>query len=400
MFARTRGGAPRDPARMRRLLDALALTSPETVVHIVGTNGKGTVTAMVAAGLQATGLRTGRFLSPHVEEFRERVAVDGAAVTRDSVRRFVRRARRAQVEEPPAFFEWTLAFALDAWRRRGVAAAAVEAGVGGASDATRALDNVRVVVLTNVTLEHQAVLGPELADIARDKAGAARPGVPLVTGAVGEALAVVLEVARTVGAPVYVDRDGSPLFEPATALPPGVPPTRERNARLATAALRLLGAPPAALALAPLAPALPARGEAFMLRGRTVVLDGAHDPAAAALLAGSMTPGYVLLFGALARKQGAATLAALSARAAAVVLTEAVPGDGVPEPGPATPTTAVERDPAAALARALSLAPDDGVVLAAGSLYLAGRLRPLLRARGIPCPFPSAPPGADGGRPG
>lgn len=384
LYARRRGAAPRDPARMEALVRALALRSPERVVHVVGTNGKGTVTAMIDAGLRAWGMSSGRFVSPHVEDFRERVSVNGRPVSRESVRRFVARAQRLDLDPVPAFFEWTLALALAAFASARVHWAVVEAGVGGAHDATRALGNVALVVLTNVTPDHLGTLGPDLGSIARDKAGAIRHRVPVVTGAQGEALDVVRVGARRLSAPLHVDAPGAALFD--TALTgTSARTTRACNARLAAAALRLLGAPEEAVTAGVCAPPLPGRGERFLLRGCEVVLDGAHDPAAAATLAAELEPGYVLLFGALLRKQAAATLAPLEAAAAAVVLTEAAAGERPPSVRSGHDFLA---DPRRALDRALAMArsperasgPPARVVVA-GSLYLAGRLRPLLRRR-------------------
>src|SRR5690606_2817267 len=140
------------------------------------------------------------------------------------------------------------------------------------------------------------------------------------------------------------------------------------------------GAKEASVAAAVTTPALPGRGERFAVDGRTVVLDGAHDPAAAAMLRAETGTGYVLLFGSLARKQGAATLAVLEAQAAAVVITTAEPGDDLGTF--AVKGRTLEGDPGAALDLALGLTPQGGVLLVAGSLYLAGRLRPLLHSRG------------------
>ncbi len=389
LYDRRRSGAPRDPARMEALVRALALPTPERVVHVVGTNGKGTVTAMIDAGLRAWGPSSGRFVSPHVEDFRERVSINGRPVSRQTVRRFVARAQRLELEPAPAFFEWTLALALGAFARGRVRWAVVEAGVGGAHDATRALGNVELVVLTNVTPDHLDALGPDLASIARDKAGAIRSRVPVVTGARGEALAVVRSEARRLRAPLHVEAPGAALFE---APAPGAGATRAGttravNARLAAAALRLLGAPEDAVAEGVRAPSLPGRGERFRLRSCEVVLDGAHDPAAAAALAAELEPGYVLLFGALERKQAAATLAQLEPAAVAVVLTEAGTGE---RPLPVRSGCVFLADPGSALDRALALAAaraaDDASgpaarVVVAGSLYLAGRLRPILRRR-------------------
>ena len=286
----------------------------------------------------------------------------------------------------PAFFEWTLALALTAFARARLSWAVVEAGVGGARDATRALTGVRLVVLTNVTPDHLETLGPDLASIARDKAGALRPGIPAVTGARGDALEVVRAEARRRGAPLFIESSGQPLFD-LPALSRDLGTTRTANARLAAAALRLLGAPEQAVAAGIAAPPLPGRGERFQIRGCEVLLDGAHDPAAAEALAAGLEPGFVLLFGALARKQAAATLAALERGAAAVVLTEAALGEQPPSVRSGDRFVA---DPARALDLALALAARDASrrpdgppprVVVAGSLYLAGRLRPLLRRR-------------------
>lgn len=389
----TRAGGPRDPRRAATVIEALGLDVPSAVVRVVGTNGKGTVSAMLAAGLSAAGHVTGRFLSPHVESFTERVAVDGAPVTREEVVSFVARARESlapggalhdlPVNRRPAFFEWTLALALERFAAASVDVAVLEAGVGGTADATSAAvaDNVRLVVITNVDLDHTETLGRTVAAIAAEKAGAITRGVPVVTGATGEALEVVRAAAHAASAPLHVDTPHDPLFAaaPAATYPGRWSPTREANARLAAAGLRLLGVGEAAVVAGVSAPPLPGRGELFTVAGRSVLLDGAHDPAAAARLVEPLRPGYVLLFGSLARKQGLATFAVLAAHATEVVLTEAQQGEGIIEftTGPHWR----EPEPAAALERALALTPPGGLVLVAGSLYLAGRLRPLLHSR-------------------
>jgi dihydrofolate synthase/folylpolyglutamate synthase len=363
------------------------------VVHVVGTNGKGTVAYALAAMAQAAGLRTGRFTSPHVEDLRERVAVDGRPPSRAELTRFVADARALHVDGI-GFFEWTLAWAVEVFARADVALAVVEAGVGARHDATMALDHVIGGVLTNVDLDHLETLGPTVDDIARDKAAVARPGVPLVTGARGRALQVVAAVAQDVGAPLIVARAG-----PLTAWPAGAPAdlpdwpaTRRANARLALALGRTLGWPEAALARGLAAPAPPARFERFVVAGPRgpvpVVLDGAHDPAAAARVATAMPRGYVLLFGALARKQADATLAPLRRRAARVVATSADPD----EPSAMVAMDAVTLvDPLEALAHAVALADALAApVLVAGSLHLAGRVRPWLRAHALaPAPDPA-----------
>ncbi|MFO7545507.1 MAG: Mur ligase family protein [Trueperaceae bacterium] len=424
LFARTRAGGGRGPARAAELLRDFEIPMPPLVVHVVGTNGKGTVTTMIAAGLTAAGHRTGRFVSPHVEEFRERIAIDGVPVPRRVVRAFVARAMRrtdAHPVEPdrqPAFFEWTLALALASFAQAGVTAAVLEAGVGGASDATRAVEPVHLVVLTNVDLDHVEAIGPTLDDIARDKAGAFRPGVQAVTGARGPSLARVRAEAERIGAPLAIDpRQGGDLGSVAATsgggdtvdddaarlfdLPGGTGlaqhGTRADDARLAAAAMRLLGLDERAVAAGVMAPPLPARGERFMVRGRDVVLDGAHDPAAGLRLADEVGDDYVLVFGALKRKAGSETLSALARKARHVVLTEAAAGEGV-----VRVPTSVRREPEVvlvpedALATAIERCQRGGRVVIAGSLYLAGRLRPWLRRHGRPAAPLGMPDGGSG----
>lgn len=381
---------------------------------MVGTNGKGTVTTMISRGLTASGMRTGRFLSPHVEEFEERVAIDDAPIARGAVDEFVMQARALDASWPgreelrPAFFEWTLALALATFERERVDAAVLEAGVGGRDDATRAVEPVSLTVLTNVDLDHMDVLGSSLLQIAEEKAHAFRPGVPAVCGARHpEALSAVQAVAAEIGTPLHIDPAAAaaagveigpdPLFE----LPRGAAswaygaaaraasPNRLANARLAAAALRLLGCGEDAVEEGLRARALPARFERFTLPpadgapALPVVLDGAHDPAAAEALARGLPSGYVLLFGALSRKQGERVLGVLAPGAAAVIITDAAEGDAARVSWPGALYLSAAADALdAALAAARRGHEEPLTVVVAGSLYLAGRIRPLLRELG------------------
>ncbi|HZJ09215.1 MAG TPA: hypothetical protein VFD39_05930 [Trueperaceae bacterium] len=401
LYGQTRAGGRRHPGRAAALLALLAVPPPPNLIRVVGTNGKGSVSALLAAGLQADGLPTGCFLSPHVQSFEERVSVNGVSVTAEQVCAFVALARDALArhdlppDDRPAFFELSLALALAVFAEAGVSHAVLEAGVGGASDATSAavtgghdgaghVTNLRLVVLTNVDLDHTETLGATIPAIATEKAGALRGGVPAVTGATGPALDVIRRVAESVDSSLYVDDGHDPLFAvPAQATSTlnaaGTFGTRRANARLATAGLRLLGVSEPSIAAALATPPLPARGERFAVAGREVILDGAHDPAAAARLAADVGRPYILLFGALARKQGATTLAVLERNAAAVVVTAVEPGDDLSRF--AGGARELVTDPAAALQRALELTGEGELLLIAGSLYLAGALRPLLHSR-------------------
>lgn len=380
LYRATRGGRPRDPERMRRLIDRLGLTVPTRAVHVVGTNGKGSVTAMIAAGYTAAGIPAGRFTSPHVERFNERLALDGREITDAELVAGLRRLRATPLAEPASFFELALALALDWFAARGAGFAAFEAGVGARSDATIALPGVQLAVLTSVALDHQETLGGTLERIAADKAAAARPGVPLLTAERGPVLAVAEAVAHENGSRVIrVESDSALAVLPSELeAVAGVDPAWTANRRLAAAALRLLGeVPESAVRAALAAPPLPARRERFVARGVGVLLDGAHDPAAAAALTATLVGPYVLLFGALPRKQAEATLERLERGALRTFVTRA--GGEAVSVRPAPGRERID-DPAAALDAALAACPAGATLVIAGSLYLAGELRPLLRA--------------------
>ncbi|WP_221089657.1 glutamate ligase domain-containing protein [Deinococcus aquaedulcis] len=371
LFARTRAGRARGPDGARALLSALG--HPERAfasIRVVGTNGKGSTCAMLEAGLQAAGVRTGRFTSPHLHTYEERIRVGGTNLDPARTAAFIAWAKAHAPDA--AFFDLTLALACQVFAEKGVEVAVMEAGVGGQSDATQALDRVAAVALTNVGLDHTAVLGETVAAIARDKAGAAQPGVPLLTTAQGEALTVIAEVAQTVGAPLLTPHSHPELF--ALPRPPALAGAHQaQNAALAAATLRTLGY--ARGVAAALNAAHPARLERFEHSGKTVLVDGAHNPHATQALALAVPHADVLLFGGLARKDTAATLAPLLAVAPTRVFT--APGDLATPPAELAATFGGEAvpDPAQALARALALTPPDGTLLVAGSLYLAGTVR-------------------------
>ena len=307
-------------------------------------------------------------------DFRERIRTHLGPVPREAVVRFVAWAREEAWEEPPGFFDLATALAFLHFRERGVALAAVEAGVGGEKDATNALSRVALTVLTNVGEDHLEALGGTLEAVAREKAGAFRAGVPVVTGARGVGLEVARKVAEERGAPLYVLDPQDPLF--ALPAPPGLRGAyQEENARLAAAALRLLGFPEEAIARGLREARHPGRMERFLLEGVEVYLDGAHNPPAAEALAREFVA-YHLVFGAFPRKDVRAVLAHLLPKARSVRYTRA--GEGALGGELGTPFFA---DPWEALEDALGWAKADGLpVLATGSLYLVGRLRERLVA--------------------
>ncbi|PNY80506.1 glutamate ligase domain-containing protein [Deinococcus koreensis] len=374
LFGRTRSGRARGPAGAQALLDTLGRPDRTfRAVRVIGTNGKGSTCAMLEAGLRAAGVRVGRFTSPHLRDYEERIRVDGVNLSPARTAAFI---RWAQAHAPDAaFFDLTLALACQVFAEAGVEVAVMEAGVGGRSDATQALENVVAVALTNVALDHTGVLGETVQAIARDKAGAARAGVPLLTTATAEALDVIREVARAAGAPLLTPQTHPGLF--ALPHPPALQGAHQaQNAALAAATLRTLGYGQGVEAA--LGAAHPARLERVKVRGRAVLIDGAHNPHATRALAAAVPHADVLLFGNLARKDTAATLAPLLPVAPRRVFT--APGDLATPPADLAARWGGEAlpDPRAALAHALALTPAGGTLLVAGSLYLAGTVREAL----------------------
>ncbi|MCS6869759.1 cyanophycin synthetase [Thermus sp.] len=383
LFARRRQGE-RGTGRVREVLRRLG--HPEDAfpaVHVLGTNGKGSVVAYLEAAFRAAGLPFGAYTSPHLLDFRERIRTHLGLIPEERVVAFAAWAMGEAWPEPPGFFDLATALAFLHFRERGVALAAVEAGVGGEKDATNAISRVALTVLTHVGEDHLEALGGSLEAVARDKAGAFRPGVPVVTGARGVGLEVAARLARERGAPLYLLDPEDPLF--ALPAPPGLRGAfQEENARLAAAALRLLGFPEGVIAQGLREARNPGRLERFLLGRVEVYLDGAHNPPAAQALAREFA-GYHLVFGAFPRKDVAGMLAHLLPKAASVRFAQAGQGALGRELGePFFP------DPWEALLDAAGKALEDGLpVLATGSLYLVGALRGRL------APFiPGLPPGS------
>ena len=190
-----------------------ALDHPERQfrsIHIAGTNGKGSVTAVVDAALLGAGFRTGRYTSPHLLDLSERFVVNGTTVTRDDLRIAVDDVRhaveglrqRGVLEVHPTFFEVTTAVAFELFRRHGVDIAVCEVGLGGRLDATNVLTPM-VSAITSISFDHEQYLGHTLREIAGEKAGIIKPSIPVVVGPVSdEAAQAISERAVECGAPI------------------------------------------------------------------------------------------------------------------------------------------------------------------------------------------------------
>ena len=150
-------------------------------VHVAGTNGKGSTSHLIAAALQASGLKVGLFTSPHLVDMRERIRINGVPVPEEAVVDFVRQHRDFLDELQPSFFETMTALAFTYFVRENVDVAVVEVGLGGRLDSTNVLTPV-LSVITNIGLDHTEFLGNDLPSIAREKAGIMKPGVPCVIG--------------------------------------------------------------------------------------------------------------------------------------------------------------------------------------------------------------------------
>lgn len=203
-------------SRMERLLAIWGNPHQQLAcVHVGGTNGKGSVCAMVSSILQAAGFKVGMFTSPHLESYTERFQINGEAIPEAEVAQLITELRPhleqmvAEGFEHPTEFEVNTALAFQYFHRAGVDLAVIEVGMGGDLDSTN-LITPSVSIITNVSLEHEQVLGHSLRDIARTKAGIIKPKVPLVTATEGEAWSVLRRVASQLAAPVIRILPGPP----------------------------------------------------------------------------------------------------------------------------------------------------------------------------------------------
>jgi dihydrofolate synthase/folylpolyglutamate synthase len=282
-------------------------------VHIAGTNGKGSVTAMIDAGLRAAGHRSARYTSPHLVDLAERFVIDGRPVAADKLLTAVADVQSAvegllaegALKAHPTFFEVTTAVAFELFRRAGVDVAVLEVGLGGRLDATNVIEPIATAI-TSIAYDHQQYLGPTLAEIAREKAGIIKPRVPMVVGEVEpEALTAIAGIARDRGAPLIRAAEGVTVTRRASNTISLSTPARDYgeitmglegahqigNALVAVRILELLDSqgmavPPGAVTSALARPSWPGRLDLRRFAdGREILFDAAHNPAGAASLA-------------------------------------------------------------------------------------------------------------------
>ena len=405
-----------DVEPVRRLLARLG--DPHaglSVVHVAGSKGKGSTALLVEALLRALGERVGTFTSPHLERWTERFRIDGAEVDGARLAAAVARLRphvealaAADPERAPTFFDATTAAALLLFAEAGLDRVVLEVGLGGRLDSTNVVDPA-VTCITTIELEHTDKLGATLAAIAAEKAGIVKPKRPLVLGALPpEAEATVLERAEERGAPVArlghdftaevrsADLDGlrlalrdGPLA--VEVVLPVLGTHQAANAALALACVRRLGAhSDAALAEAAVrgfaSVQLPGRVE-VVGRAPWLVVDAAHTAVSARALADALAllprRAAHLVLSVSAGKDLSAILAALLPLASRVTLTRAEPARSLAPEAIAAAVRAtgarvplrVVPNPHLALRAARAGAGADELVLATGSVYLAGIAR-------------------------
>jgi dihydrofolate synthase / folylpolyglutamate synthase len=393
-----------------------ALGHPQThfkSILIAGTNGKGSVTAMTDCALRASGLKVGRYTSPHLVRLEERFAIDGSPVETPVLAQRIDELRRlidgllgkGSLEAPPTFFEVTTAVAFDVFRRAGVDVAVLEVGLGGRLDATNIVQPIAAAI-TSIDFDHEQYLGNTLAAIAAEKAGVIRRDIPVVVGPVAEEARDVLVSMCELASAEYVEADEGVRIDSTSEagrtsirlVTPrrdyGVVPLGLRgdhqvpNALVAVRLLeeleRHLPVTAAAITAGIRDVRWPGRLQMLELPGgRRVLLDAAHNPAGAWALASYLKREFAeplpIVFGALRDKDVSLMLKALLPAASSIVMTE-----------PDTPR-AYRADELAAIARKLSpdakieVEPDPlhaldrawtycSVVCAAGSIFLIGNL--------------------------
>ena len=393
--------------RVERLL--AALDHPERrlppVIHVAGTNGKGSTIAMIRAGLEAGGARVHVYTSPHLARFHERIRLAGELISEERLLALLEHCEEENGGAPITFFEITTAAAMLAMAETPADWVLLEVGLGGRLDATNVIDRPRTCVITPVSLDHQQYLGETLSQIAFEKAGILKPGVPCVVGAQqAEAWDAIVARADAVGAPLVAEgmewqvweehgrlvfQDGAGLID--LPLPGLIGRHQVENAGMALAVLRGLGAGEAGCAAAMTGAVWPARlqrlrhGPLVEAAGAAELwLDGGHNPAAGIALAealGRLRPRPLhLVCGMLNTKDVAGFLAPLAVCAEDLAGVD-IPGEAATLRADQTVAAAaaagLRARPATSLAaavREIASADPGARILICGSLYLAGQV--------------------------
>ena len=388
--------------RIALLLDRLGrphdLLPP--VFHVAGTNGKGSTVAFLRAALEAAGCTVHAFTSPHLARFNERIRVAGQLIGDEPLAALLGEVLDSGGDIEPSFFEAATAAALLAFARTPADACILEVGLGGRLDATNVVDRPAVTGIANLALDHQQWLGTTLAQIAAEKAGIAKAGVPLVFLAYPQdARAAVIEAAANAGAPAFAAserwsyraagdgieyRDEATLTVPLPTLPGA---HQVDNCALAIAMLRhqqAIEVPLEALRRMPLEATWPARMQRLaagpLVGRREAWLDGGHNPAAARYVADFARAAFSdgqpldLIFACLAVKDPIGMLEPFRGIAAQILTVPVADHDCIAPVELADLANKLGFAASAheSLEAALAQISEDARVLIFGSLYLAG----------------------------
>lgn len=318
--------------RIRQVADRLNISAgTANVITVAGTNGKGSTCAMLDQILQAQGLKTARYSSPHLIRFNERVLINGQPVADEQLIHAFERVKACLQDVSLTYFEFTTLAAFWLFQQQSLDVWIMEVGLGGRLDAVNILDP-DIAVVTSIALDHQDWLGSDLGQIGREKAGVARPNKPIVCGQVHD-IDGVRQVAHEIGAQLFLrnrdfeiieqtdswqfkgmDGNGQPVMY--SELP--YPDLPLQNAATALQVLSLLPAPiePSAIKTGLQQASLSGRMQSIERGSQTYVLDVAHNPQAAELLANlwhcKELPSPVIILGMLSDKDIAGTLQELS----------------------------------------------------------------------------------------
>ena len=392
--------------RIQAVLDALGRPQDRCrFVHVAGTNGKGSVCAMVESGLRAHGVRTGLFTSPHLAEPTERIRIDGRPIAHERFTDAFNRVHACAeqmlaagtIDLHPTYFETVTAMAMQVFAEEQTGMVVLEVGLGGRLDATNVV-HPELCVITPVDFDHEAYLGRSLEAIAGEKAGILKAGVPAVFARQRPEAAAVLErraadlgvpVRRTSDLPVHdlvLSARGSSFQVNGLRLACPLPGEHQvENALTAVCALQALGVPPPAIEAGLAQTRWPGRLELLAEHPETIV-DGAHNPAGARALAAYIQRFYAgrrvhLIFGAMRDKAIAEMAGILFPVAQQVIVTAPRQARALsPEVMREIiehPDLTVVPDLEQALALVRESAPGD-VVFITGSLFLVAEARALL----------------------
>ncbi len=406
-------------------------------IHVAGTNGKGSVTAMTASILRAAGYRTGMYISPYLEDFRERMTINGKLISEKSLIDLVNqvRPRVEQMvemgEEHPTEFEIITAMAFLYFAGENCDFVSLEVGLGGRFDATNVVEPA-VSIITTISFDHTDRLGNTLAEIAFEKSGIIKQGVPVVTGVVeDESFGVISSVAGKLNAPLYQVKQGlnqtsakaqqistcaswnqvsssiygqvidvaGPGFCHRNLKVPLLGKYQQQNAAVAVTAVEAarkhtsrkpIYAGPESIRAGLAATRWPGRFE-IMSKGPAIILDVAHNPEGIRALSQAVESvsrnKLICVYGILADKPYRESTAFIAPQCDEIILTKPdsprslEPAILAEEARKHTQNVTVEPDPRRAFDLALEKAGPDDVILSCGSLYLIGPLRTHIRRR-------------------